>query len=155
MLRTGYWIKEKIQCDLLVSLGRQLLIKWHFMNWTKPDFNEFEIRLNWIVSLKCLSMTFVLNWPYLKINLNWVDCGQMTKYFQYTVWYAQYVNTLKRRMYFKIKFFAMRSIWHVWWTYSSITYATQCQNKVLNWIIWIFLKQWRISGAVSALTSFA
>ena len=86
MLRMGNWIEEKFQCNLLVSLAKLLFILSGFL-WFGPiqnlinwDWLEYDciaivwiiIGLNSVVSLKCLKMTFVGIWRFVRKNC-WIE----------------------------------------------------------------------------------
>ena len=67
-LRTGDWLKEKFQCNLLVSWAGKLFfwIGSVWMNWTNFEL-WIMITMNWTVLLKCPEMTFVVIWRYINI----------------------------------------------------------------------------------------
>jgi len=65
MLRTGDWIQQMIQCDLMVSLARQLFIEFTLHEYKNTKLDSFEFELDWAVLLKHLEINLVVNWRYI------------------------------------------------------------------------------------------
>jgi len=79
-LRTGDWIEEKFQCNLLVSLARQFFLIgsiWIALIWSLNNYDC--ITMNWTVSLKCLEMTFLVIKPFKsKTVMNWTELSSIS-----------------------------------------------------------------------------